>query len=125
MDEEKEVRRTEAAIKQAKIDAFGEKADLAKHRTVGSTISETIQISLNVYDNPDLIENMPLPWTENRDMITKAFGDFFSSKPYLPWLGQSALLPRRSRGKLLPQLGGAGRPGMVRAANQSAAFTSK
>ncbi|MCF8707312.1 hypothetical protein [Rhizorhapis sp. SPR117] len=86
MDEDEAVRRTEAAIKKAKIDAFGDKAHLARHRTVGSTISETIQISLNVRDNPDFIQNMPLPWTENRNMIISAFEDFFRRSHICPGL---------------------------------------
>jgi hypothetical protein len=77
MDEDEAVRRTEAAIKQAKIDAFGDKAHLAGHQTVGSTISETTRISLDIILDPDLIANMPLPWTENRDMIIRAFTEIF------------------------------------------------
>lgn len=77
MDKDETTERAEVLVEHAKIGAFGDKADLARHRTVGSTISETTKISLDVLLNPDLIANMPLPWTENREMIVGAFTEIF------------------------------------------------
>jgi hypothetical protein len=60
-------------IEWAKREMFGDKVDLARHQIVGSTISETLRISLPVLADPDRLANLPPPWTENRDMIVRLF----------------------------------------------------
>ena len=60
-------------IQQAKPEAFGEHADKAIIQQVGSGISETQRISLDLLANPALLNKMPAPWTENRAMIVKLF----------------------------------------------------
>ena len=64
-------------IEQIKRDLFGAKADLAQIKIAGSGISETQTISLNVLHDPERLERMPAPWTENHDMIVAQFTPIF------------------------------------------------
>lgn len=71
-------------IVSAKREAFGDKADLASVNTVGSGVSESTRMSLNLFHDPGLLEGLPTPWTENRDMIMRLFGPIFERSPQCP-----------------------------------------
>ncbi len=60
-------------IEQAKRDAFGEKAGLAQAKVVGSGISRTVRLSLDLLAAPELVKALPPPWSENRAMIVGLF----------------------------------------------------
>ncbi len=64
-------------MEQAKREMFGNMADKVMVQQVGSGISETTRFSLNIFNDPELLANMPAPWTENRDMIVKLFTPIF------------------------------------------------
>lgn len=69
---------------RAKRKAFGEKADLAMVKVVGSGISETTNLSLNIINDRDSIECPPAPWTENREMIIERFNPIFERSRQCP-----------------------------------------
>jgi hypothetical protein len=69
----------EDRIARAKRAAFGDKADLATAVVEGSGISETVRVSLDLRADPELLDRLPLPWTENRDLIVKQFQKSFES----------------------------------------------
>jgi hypothetical protein len=63
-------------INRAMRDAFGDKVDLAEYKSVGSGVSETIRMSLNMFDGLGAIEQLP-PWLENRGMVVRLFTAIF------------------------------------------------
>jgi hypothetical protein len=71
-------------IEQAKHNAFGDLAHRSKPRVVGSGISETTKISLDVREDPSRINQMPAPWTENRAMIVQLFEDILQRSRTCP-----------------------------------------
>lgn len=74
----------EEQIARAKRDGFGDKADLVKTKVVGSGISETTTVSLNLIDHPELLDRMPAPWTENPDMVVRLFDPVLKSSYKCP-----------------------------------------
>lgn len=71
MDEEIE------RIERLKRDAFGQNLALAKVKSKGSGISESLTISLDALHDPDRVSANGLPWTETPDMVRRLFGSIF------------------------------------------------
>ena len=71
-------------IEQAKRAVFGDRADLAKVTTVGSGISQTSRVSVDLLANLDWLNLMTEPWVANRDMVVQLFTPIFERSRRCP-----------------------------------------
>ena len=90
-------------IERVKRDAFGDKADLANSKVVGSGISETARISVKALDAPELLADMPQPWAENREMIKSLFTPFFDRSFHCPGRDRPQCCQSADRQNCVPQ----------------------
>lgn len=60
-------------IEQAMSAQFGDKLEKANVEVIGSGVSQTTRVSLDLLANPELLGAMPAAWLANRAMIVRLF----------------------------------------------------
>lgn len=76
----------DAETEHVKLGGFGQPGEPTRKEIVGSGISKTTRHvqEWNFYDEPELLNEMPAPWSENRAMIISQFGPVFARLTQCP-----------------------------------------
>ena len=92
----------DAMIKRANRDPLDDAVDLASCKVVGSGISKTTRVALNLADHPGPHTQPRAPWSENRDMIVSLFTPTFERSHLCPGRDNPRCCQSSSNGQCCP-----------------------